>query len=75
VESSVLSGPFLERRPFLERTLHPRVVAAFTVCAFTAAPAIQTPHCEINICDVLDMVSIRRGTNGITSGNVYCTVT
>jgi hypothetical protein len=29
----------------------------------------RQPHCEITIADVLDMVSVRLGTNGITSGN------
>jgi hypothetical protein len=31
---------------------------------------VGSRYCEIVICDVLDMVSVRLGTNGITSGNV-----
>jgi hypothetical protein len=31
---------------------------------------VASRYCEIVICDVLDMVSVRLGTNGITSGNV-----
>ena len=31
---------------------------------------VGSRYCEMVICDVLDMVSVRLGTNGITSGNV-----
>ena len=40
-----------------------------------AAPSDRQSYCEITIADVLDMVSCRLGTNGITNGNLYCTVT
>ena len=32
-------------------------------------------YCEMYMAEVLDMVRFRLGTNGITNGNVYCTLT
>jgi hypothetical protein len=31
---------------------------------------VASPYCEMIICDVLDMVSVRLGMNGIPNGNV-----
>jgi hypothetical protein len=43
---------------------------AFTPPSVTFRMTNRQSYCEMIICDVLDMVSVRLGMNGIPNGNV-----
>ncbi len=69
MESSVLSGPFLAAVSCEDAAFTGLWLGSLSVLLLQRQRT-GSLYCEITIWDVLDMVSVRLGTNGITTGNL-----